>query len=189
MDATNRDAIVDFCERFGVLRIVDEGKEANIMDVLTEESDPQELARYPRWSLGGARLARYGDTPAPPGGYRTLPFAEFQEAQAQVRRAITWGQNLARVAFSRRGASRSSHPGPSTGNCPVPVNKGAVQIHHQSGEMSRLPLYGALGVLFIRPCATIIPTGKHLPFVANGKYAIRVMWAGSNSEYPMVQAG
>jgi len=92
VDASNRDAVVDFCERFGVLRIVDEGKEANIMDAFTEESDPQELARYPPWSLGGARLARYGDTPAPPGGYEPLAFAEFQEAQAQLRRAVTWAQ-------------------------------------------------------------------------------------------------
>ncbi len=92
VDASNRDTVVDFCERFGVLRIVDEGKEANIMDALPEESDPQELAQYPPWSLGGARLARYGDTPAPPGGYRTLTFAEFQEAQAQLRRTISWAQ-------------------------------------------------------------------------------------------------
>jgi hypothetical protein len=92
VDTANRDAVVDFCERFGVLRIVDEGKEANIMDAFTEESDPQELVRYPPWSLGGARLARYGDTPAPPGGYRTLTFADFQEAQVQLRRTITWAQ-------------------------------------------------------------------------------------------------
>jgi hypothetical protein len=92
VDASNREAVVDFCERFGVLRIVDEGKESNIMDALTEESDPQELARYPSWSVGGARLARYGDTPASPGGYRTLAFAEFQEAQAQLRRTVTWAQ-------------------------------------------------------------------------------------------------
>ena len=44
------------------------------------------------------------------------------------------------------------------------------------------------GVLVVRPCAAIIPTGKNLPFVANGKYAIRVMWAGGNSEYPTVHA-
>ncbi len=92
VDASKRDAVVDFCERFGVLRIVDEGKEPNIMDALTEESDPQVLARYPAWSLGGARLARYGDTPAPPGGYRTLAFAEFQETQAKLRKTVTWAQ-------------------------------------------------------------------------------------------------
>lgn len=92
VDASNRDAVVDFSERFGALRSVDEGKEPNIMDALTEESDPQELAQYPPWSLGGARLARYGDTPAPPGGYRTLPLDEFQKAQTQLRQAVTWAQ-------------------------------------------------------------------------------------------------
>ncbi len=92
VDASNRDAVVDFCERFGVLRIVDEGKEPNIIDALTEESDPRKLAQYPSWSVGGTRLARYGDTPAPPGGYRALTFAEFQEVQAQLRRTVTWAQ-------------------------------------------------------------------------------------------------
>lgn len=92
VDASNREAVVDFCERFGVLRIVDEGKEPSIMDALTEESDPRKLAQYPPWSLGGARLARYGDTPPPPGGYRSLAFTEFQEAQAQLRRTVTWAQ-------------------------------------------------------------------------------------------------
>lgn len=92
VEASNRDAVVDFCERFGVLRIVDEGKEPNIMDTLTEESDPRKLAQYPPWSVGGARLARYGDTPAPPGGYCAMTFDEFKEAQAQLRQTVTWVQ-------------------------------------------------------------------------------------------------
>jgi hypothetical protein len=92
VDASNREAVVDFCERFGVLRILDEGKGPNIVDAFTEESDSQELASYPPWSVGGARLARYGDTPAPPGGYRALSIEEFQDTQAQLRQAVTWAQ-------------------------------------------------------------------------------------------------
>src|SRR5262245_60083997 len=72
VDASQLDAVVDFCARFGLLRILDEGKEANIVDDLTEESDPQDLAQYHPWSVAGARLARYGDAPAPLGGYREL---------------------------------------------------------------------------------------------------------------------
>jgi hypothetical protein len=92
VDTSNREAVVDFCERFGVLRSLDEGKGPNIVDSLIEESDPQELAQYAPWSVGGARLAQYGDTPAPPGGYRALAFDEFQDAQAQLRQAVTWAQ-------------------------------------------------------------------------------------------------
>jgi len=92
VDASNVEAIVDFCERFGVLRIIDEGKGASIIDALAEESDPEVLARYPQWSVAGARLARYGDVPAPPGGYRALTVAEFQEAQTRLRQAVTWVQ-------------------------------------------------------------------------------------------------
>jgi hypothetical protein len=92
VDATKLDAVVDFCERFGVLRILDEGKGPNILDEMVEESDPQDLAQYPEWSVAGARLARYGDTPAPPGGYRALPLEEFRNAQAQLRQAVTWAQ-------------------------------------------------------------------------------------------------
>ena len=108
MDASNRDAVVDFCERFGVLRIVDEGKESNIMDAFTEESDLQELARYPSWSVGGARLARYGDTPALQVGYRTLAFAEFKEAQAQLRRTVTWAQTWQQAGTRDEGQKLAS---------------------------------------------------------------------------------
>jgi hypothetical protein len=92
VDATKLDAVVDFCERFGVLRILDEGKGPNILDAMAEESDPEDLAQYPEWSVAGARLARYGDTPAPPGGYRALSLDEFRDAQAQLRQAVTWAQ-------------------------------------------------------------------------------------------------
>ena len=92
VDASNIDEVVDFCERFGVLRILDEGKGTAILDVFTEEADPKVLADYSPWSVGGARLARYGDTPAPPGGYRALPVEDFREAQAQLRQAVTWAQ-------------------------------------------------------------------------------------------------
>lgn len=92
VDASNREAVVDFCERFGVLRSLDEGKGPNIVDSLIEESDPKELAQYPPWSVGRARLAQYGDTPAPPGGYRALPLDEFQDAQAKLRKTVTWAQ-------------------------------------------------------------------------------------------------
>lgn len=92
VDASNREAVVDFCERFGVLRILAEGRGPDILDTMADESDPADLARYPPWSVAGARLARYGDTPAPPGGYRALPVEEFRDAQAQLRRAVTWAQ-------------------------------------------------------------------------------------------------
>jgi hypothetical protein len=92
VDVSNREAVVDFCERFGVLRSIAEGKGPDILDALAEESDPKDLARYPEGSVAGARLARYGDTPAPPGGYRALPIEEFCDAQAQLRQAVTWAQ-------------------------------------------------------------------------------------------------
>ena len=92
VDASKIEDVVDFCERFGVLRILDEGKGTAILDVFTEEADPKNLARYPAWSVGGARLARYGDTPAPPGGYRPLPVEEFRDTQARLRQAVTWAQ-------------------------------------------------------------------------------------------------
>ena len=39
-----------------------------------------------------ASLLRYGDAPAPPGGYRALPVEEFRDAQARLRQAVTWAQ-------------------------------------------------------------------------------------------------
>jgi hypothetical protein len=92
VDASKIEEVVDFCERFGLLRILDEGKGTAILDVFTEEADPKELARYPAYSVGAARLARYGDTPAPPGGYRALPLEDFRDAQAQLRKAVTLAQ-------------------------------------------------------------------------------------------------
>jgi len=92
VDASKLEEVVDFCERFGVLRIIEEGKGPHILDALAEESDPEDLAQYPSWSVGRARLARYGDTPAPPGGYHAMSLEEFQAAQAQLRQAITWAQ-------------------------------------------------------------------------------------------------
>lgn len=92
VDASNREAVVDFCERFGVLRSLDEGKGPNIVDAFTEESDPEDLARYSEGSVAAARLARYGDTPAPPGGYQALSIEEFQDTQTQLRQAVTWAQ-------------------------------------------------------------------------------------------------
>jgi hypothetical protein len=92
VEASNREAVMDFCERFGVLRILDVGKGPDIVDAFTKESDPQELAQYAPWSVGGARLARYGDTPAPPGGYCAMTLEEFREAQTQLRQAVTWAQ-------------------------------------------------------------------------------------------------
>jgi hypothetical protein len=106
IDASNVEAIVDFCERFGVLRIIDEGKGPSIIDALAEESDPEVLARYPQWSVAGARLARYGDVPAPPGGYRELTVAEFQEAQTHLREAVTWVQAW-QAASSRAEAAKA----------------------------------------------------------------------------------
>jgi hypothetical protein len=93
VDTSNIDEVVDFCERFGVLRILDEGKGPAMVDAFPEETDPKDLARYAPWSLGGARLARYGDTPAPPGGYRSLPLEDFREAQARLRQTVTWAQS------------------------------------------------------------------------------------------------
>ena len=48
VDASNREAVVDFCERFGVLRILAEGRGPDILDAMADESDPADLARYPR---------------------------------------------------------------------------------------------------------------------------------------------
>ena len=92
VDSSKIEDVVDFCERFGLLRILDDGKGPAIIDAFPEENDPKDLARYPAWSLGGARLARYGDTPAPPGGYRALSAEEFRDAQARLRKAVTWAQ-------------------------------------------------------------------------------------------------
>ena len=92
VDVSNLEAVVDFCERFGVLRILAEGKGPDILDAMVEESDPEDLAQYPPWSVAGARLARYGDTPTPPGGYLALPLEEFRDAQIQLRQAVTWAQ-------------------------------------------------------------------------------------------------
>ena len=92
VDTSKIDEVVDFCERFGLLRILDDGKTPAIIDAVTEENDPKDLAPYPAWSLGGARLARYGETPAPPGGYRALSVEEFRDTQARLRKAVTWAQ-------------------------------------------------------------------------------------------------
>ena len=92
VDASKLEPIVDFCERFGLLRILDEGKGANMVDDLAEESDPEDLAQYAPWSVAGARLARYGDAPAPLGGYRELSVEEFQTTQTALRKAVTWAQ-------------------------------------------------------------------------------------------------
>ena len=106
VDASNLEAIVDFCERFGVLRILDEGKGPNILDAFAEESDPEELAQYPPWSVARARLARYGDVSAAPGGYRAMTIEEFREAQTRLRGAVAWAQ-MCQAAPSRAEASKA----------------------------------------------------------------------------------
>ena len=93
VDATHVDAVVDFCERFGLLRILDEGKGPDIVDALSEEdTKPEELEQFPPYSVAAARLARYDDTLSAPGGFRSLTVPEFQTAQARLRRAMTWAQ-------------------------------------------------------------------------------------------------
>ncbi len=106
VDALKPESIMDFCERFGVLRILDEGKGPSIIDAFEEETDPEELAKYPKWSLGGARLARYGDSPADPGGYNALTVAEFRTAQTRLRHAVTWAQAW-QAALSRAEAAKA----------------------------------------------------------------------------------
>ena len=106
VDASKPESIVDFCERFGVLRILDEGKGPSIVDVVDEETDPENLAQYPEWSLGAARLARYGDMPADPGGYHALTVEEFREAQTRLRQAVTWAQAW-QAAASRAEAGKA----------------------------------------------------------------------------------
>jgi hypothetical protein len=106
VEALKPESIVDFCERFGVLHILDEGKGPSIVDAFEEETDPAELAGYPSWSLGGARLARYGDSPADLGGYNPLTVAEFRTAQTRLRHAVTWAQAW-QAAPSREEAAKA----------------------------------------------------------------------------------
>lgn len=107
VDATQVDAVVDFCERFGLLRIVDEGKGPDIVDAMLEEdTDPKDLEQFPSYSVAAARLARYDDTPSAPGGFRSLTLQEFQTAQDRLRRLMTWAQTwqLARSRDEAREA-------------------------------------------------------------------------------------
>lgn len=93
VDATQVNAIVDFCQRFGLLRIVDEGKGPSIVDACAgDETTPEELEEFPPWSLARARLKQYGDTPSAPGGFRSLTAEEFRRAQENLRKAMTWAQ-------------------------------------------------------------------------------------------------
>jgi hypothetical protein len=106
VDASKSESIVDFCERFGVLRILDDGKALSIVDSFEQETDPEELAKYPRWSLGAARLARFGDRPADPGGYCALTVGEFRTAQTRLRQAVSWAQ-ASQAAPSRAEAVKA----------------------------------------------------------------------------------
>ena len=94
VDATQVDAVVEFCERFGLLRIVAEGKGPDIVDAMSEEdSKPKDLEQFPSYSVAAARLARYDDTPTAPGGFRSLTLHEFLTAQDDLRLAIIWAQS------------------------------------------------------------------------------------------------
>lgn len=106
VDASKLEAIVDFCERFGVLRCLADGKSPDILDAFAEESDPKELAQYAPWSVARARLARYGDVPAAPGGYCAMTIEEFREAQTSLRGAVAWAQ-MCQAAPSRDEASKA----------------------------------------------------------------------------------
>jgi hypothetical protein len=106
VDALKPESIVDFCERFGVLRILDEGKSPSIVDAFEEETDPRDLAKYPWYSLGAARLARYGDGPVDLGGYNPLTVEEFRTAQTRLRHAVTWAQAW-QAAPSREDAAKA----------------------------------------------------------------------------------
>jgi hypothetical protein len=93
VDASRLDAIVDFCERFGLLRIVDEGKDSSIVDAFAKDDTPlDELEQFPPWSVAAARLKQYDDTPSAPGGFRSITVQEFQQAQADLRKAMSWAQ-------------------------------------------------------------------------------------------------
>jgi hypothetical protein len=105
-DASKPESIVDFCERFGVLHVLDDGKSLSIVDSYPMDADPKELAKNPPWSLGAALLARYGDMPLPPGGYRALKVDDFRQAQADLRRALTWAQAW-QAASSRDEAAKA----------------------------------------------------------------------------------
>ncbi|HXX76253.1 MAG TPA: hypothetical protein VEI50_14085 [Nitrospiraceae bacterium] len=93
VDTPQVDAIVDFCQRFGLLRVVDDGKGPSIVDACAgDETTPEELEEFPPWSLARARLNQYGDTPSPPGGFRSLTVEEFRTAQEHLRKAMSWAQ-------------------------------------------------------------------------------------------------
>jgi hypothetical protein len=105
-DAAKLESIVDFCERFGLLRVIDDGKSPSMVDSYPADEDPKDLAKNPPWSLGAALLARHGEMPLPPGGYRALKVEDFRQAQGHLGKALTWAQ-IAQAASSREEAEKA----------------------------------------------------------------------------------
>ena len=110
VDASQLDAIVDFCERFGLLRIVDEGKGPSIVDAFAKDDTPlEELEQFSPGSVAAARLKQYDDTLSPPGGFRSLTVPEFQQAQADLRRAMTWAQTWQQASSREEARTARFH--------------------------------------------------------------------------------
>jgi hypothetical protein len=99
-------AIVAFCERFGVLGPVEEARGFDDLVLADSMHKPKALRELPDWTLGAYLHRKFGEKPLDPTPAMTpLGLDDFRRVQQLLKRAVSWAQQAKQtngVAVARK---------------------------------------------------------------------------------------